>query len=62
MVLELLAVDFEATDDVAGYITLFFAGGGAIRLQVDCIEAELRDLGPVWKTRSKPEHPDEQEI
>jgi hypothetical protein len=57
-VFELLAIDFEAADDVAGFITLIFAGGGAIRLKVDCIEAELRDLGPVWKTQSKPEHPE----
>lgn len=56
-VLSLLAIDFAPTDDVAGHITLIFAGGGAIRLEVDCIEAELRDLGPIWKTRSKPQHP-----
>lgn len=55
--LELLAVKFEAGTPPGGFVTLFFAGGGAIRLQVDCIEAELRDLGPIWKTRRKPEHP-----
>lgn len=57
--LELLAVKFEAQTLPGGYVTLFFAGGGAIRLHVDCIEAELRDLGPIWKTRRKPEHPDD---
>jgi Protein of unknown function (DUF2948) len=56
--LELLAVNFEAEDLPSGAITLIFCGGGAIRLQVEFIEAELRDLGPVWKTRVKPEHPD----
>lgn len=55
-VLELLAIDFEPQEEVAGFVTLIFAGGGAIRLEVDCIEAELRDLGPVWKTKFKPEH------
>ena len=55
---ELLAVDFEPTDLPGGYISLIFAGGGAIRLKVECIEAELRDLGPVWRTRNKPDHPD----
>jgi hypothetical protein len=37
-------------------LTLFFAGGGAIRLEVECIEAELRDLGAAWRTRTKPDH------
>ncbi|MEM8744624.1 MAG: DUF2948 family protein [Pseudomonadota bacterium] len=57
-VLELLAVQFEETSKPEGHITLVFAGGGAIRLQVECIEAEMRDLGPVWKTKNLPEHED----
>jgi hypothetical protein len=57
-VLELLAIQFEQTEAPAGTITLVFAGGGAIRLNVECIEAELRDLGAAWKARYKPEHPD----
>ena len=55
---ELLAAHFEPADLPGGFINLIFAGGGAIRLQVECIEAELRDLGPVWRTRNKPDHPD----
>ncbi len=58
-VLELLAVQFEETDKPEGHVTLTFAGDGAIRLHVECIEAELRDLGPVWKTKLKPEHADD---
>lgn len=54
----LLAVNFEPGDLPGGHITLIFCGGGAIRLHVEVIEAELRDLGPAWKTRAKPEHPD----
>ena len=56
--LELLAINFEPAELPGGYVTLIFAGGGAIRLNVEFIEAELRDLGPIWKTRAKPEHPD----
>ena len=56
-VLSLLAIQFEETDPPGGYITISFSGGGAIRLQVECIEAELRDLGGVWQTGSKPAHP-----
>ena len=56
-VLELLAIQFEETEPPGGYITLFFAGGPAIRLKVECIEAEMRDLGAAWKARRLPEHP-----
>lgn len=60
-VLVLLAVQFEAKgeDDPAGAITLTFAGHGAIRLEVECIEGELRDLGPQWHTRARPKHPED---
>ena len=54
----LLAVDFEPTEAPGGFVNLIFAGGGGIRLQVECIEAEMRDLGTVWRTRNKPQHPD----
>jgi len=54
--LELLAVTFEPGEEPSGAVTLQFAGGGAIRLEVECIEAELRDLGAAWRTRLKPEH------
>lgn len=39
-----------------GWVTLHFAAGAAIRLQVESIEAELKDLGAAWATRSKPDH------
>src|SRR5262245_11195008 len=58
-VAQLLAIRFEPADPPYGVVTLDFAGGGAIRLNVECIEAELRDLGPVWQAKSKPKHPDE---
>lgn len=55
-VLELLAIQFDESNPPGGNITLVFAGGGAIRLQVECIEGELKDLGPVWRTARRPEH------
>jgi hypothetical protein len=57
-VLSLLAVQFQEKDAPSGFVTLVFAGGGAIRLEVECIEAELRDLGAAWAARRQPEHPD----
>jgi hypothetical protein len=55
-VLELLAVGFEPSEAPAGYVLLFFAGGGAVRIEVECIEARLADLGAAWATRAKPRH------
>jgi Protein of unknown function (DUF2948) len=54
---DLLAIYFEPAEPPGGFVDLIFAGGGRIRLEVECIEAELRDLGPVWRTRHKPTHP-----
>ncbi len=55
-VLELLAVSFETSDTPAGKVTLVFAGGGAVQLDVEVIEARLADLGAAWATSAKPEH------
>src|SRR5437764_8273584 len=43
-VLNLLAVEFCETDSPAGYVTLTFSGGGKLRLDVECLEAELVDV------------------
>ena len=55
-VLNLLAVEFAETDSPAGVVTLLFSGGAALRLDVECLEAELADLGPVWTTAACPSH------
>jgi hypothetical protein len=57
VVLNLLAVTFEPTEAPAGRATLTFSGGAAIRLDVECLEAVLADLGPRWAAKSKPAHP-----
>lgn len=57
-VLSLLTMTFEVTTEPAGILTLRFAGGGAIRLDVECVEVGLDDLGAAWATRKKPEHKD----
>jgi hypothetical protein len=59
-VLSLLAVSFEPRDAPAGSVTLHFSDGAAIRLEVECIEAELKDLGPVWGAKSMPSHPEDE--
>ena len=56
-VLELLAIRFEPGEPPSGTVSLIFAGGGIIRLEVECIEAEMADLGAAWETSSLPRHP-----
>lgn len=55
-VLVLLSVEFAPSDAPAGWITLQFAAGAAIRLEVEYIEAELKDLGAAWSTKNRPDH------
>jgi hypothetical protein len=55
-VLSLLAITYATTDAPAGTVDLLFAGGGAIRLEVECIEARLVDLGGAWEASSRPAH------
>jgi len=55
-VLNLLAVEFAESDPPAGFVTLVFSGDAALRLEVECLEVELADLGPVWTTAACPKH------
>ena len=45
-VLELVGIEFHDTDAPGGNAMLLFAEGGALRLDVECLECELTDLGP----------------
>jgi hypothetical protein len=60
-VLNLLAVEFSETDEPSGTVTLTFSGGAALRLDVECLEGELADLGPTWTTAACPAHAVEEE-
>ena len=51
-----LAVEFVERDPPSGIVTLIFSGGGAIRLEVECLEAELVDLGEVFSALLCPDH------
>jgi hypothetical protein len=55
-VLNLLAITFEEKEAPSGTATLIFAEGGAIQLDLECIEAQMKDLGPVWEAESRPAH------
>jgi hypothetical protein len=54
--LNLLAVEFAESDAPAGLVTLIFSGGAEVRLEVECLEAELADLGPTWAAAACPAH------
>ncbi|MCP5412946.1 MAG: DUF2948 family protein [Alphaproteobacteria bacterium] len=62
-VVALLAIGFapnagESIDgeDPGGVVELTFAGGGAIRLTVECIDAGLADLTQPWAAIGRPDH------
>jgi hypothetical protein len=55
-VLELLTIRYNPTDDPAGTVELAFAGGGTVRLTVECLEARLQDLGAAWAAKAVPAH------
>jgi hypothetical protein len=55
-VLNLLAITFEEKESPSGTATLIYAEGGAIQLDLECIEAQMKDLGPVWEAESRPAH------
>ena len=60
-VLSLLTVQFlaeEGMDAPSGVIELIFAEDVSVRLEVECIEVQLADLGPAWETRRRPKHPE----
>jgi hypothetical protein len=44
--LELLGIEFYSGEAPGGSAVLLFASGGALRLEVECLECELADLGP----------------
>src|SRR6202012_4031830 len=44
--LDLLGIEFHSGEPPGGSVILIFSQGGALRLDVECLECELADLGP----------------
>jgi hypothetical protein len=44
--LDLVGIEFHEAEAPGGSALLLFAQGGALRLDVECLECELTDLGP----------------
>ncbi|WP_377276818.1 DUF2948 family protein [Rhizobium sp. R86522] len=56
-VMSLLAIRYVPKDDGPdGVVELVLAGGGMVALEVECIEAQLADIGGAWETTARPEH------
>jgi hypothetical protein len=59
-VLSLLAIRFTPAGegDPSGKVELTFSGGGAMLLEVECLDAALADLTGPWAARGRPNHAD----
>jgi len=57
-VVSLLAIKYTPAggEDPSGKVELVFAGGGAILLDVECLDAGLADVGGEWAARGRPSH------
>lgn len=56
--LELLALDFLPDEAPGGQVMMMFAGGGDLRIDVECLDAVLTDLSERWPARIAPTHLD----
>ncbi|MGO9391919.1 DUF2948 family protein [Rhodoblastus sp.] len=55
-ILNLLHIEFIPGDSPSGEVALLFSGGCALRLEVECLEARMADIGPRWRARHAPGH------
>lgn len=57
-IVSLLAIKFtpKEPDDCGGTVELLFSGGGAMKLEVECLDAGLTDLSGPWAAHSRPQH------
>lgn len=60
--LELLAIDFEPGEAPGGRVLLMFAGGGDLRIEVECLDAVLADLSDPWPAKVEPAHEDRESV
>jgi len=54
--LNLLDIRFSPQDAPAGQVILTFSGGAAVKLDVECLETQMHDLGPRWPAKATPGH------
>jgi hypothetical protein len=49
-------MDFLPDEAPGGKVILMFAGGGDLRIDVECLDAVLTDLSERWPARIAPTH------
>ncbi|WP_313349738.1 DUF2948 family protein [Paracoccus sp. (in: a-proteobacteria)] len=61
LILELLALTWQAGEDGAGCLLLEFAGDGTLAVETECLNVELRDVTRPYiaPSRRAPQHPDD---
>lgn len=58
-VVSLMSIGFEPAEEApAGIVVLTFAGGGDMRVSVDCLDVALADVSEAWATPRTPGHAD----
>jgi hypothetical protein len=57
-IVELLAIAFEPGEAPGGTVLLTFAGGGDLRVGVECLDVALADVSEPWATPRRPGHAD----
>ncbi len=60
--LTLLGIEFDRGKKPGGEVLLLFASGGVLRLEVECLECELADLGPDPSQADPPAPPERRNL
>lgn len=55
-ILSLLSIEFKPSEAPAGAVELIFADNASIKLNVNCLEVHLADMGETWMSQAKPSH------
>lgn len=55
-ILSLMAITFVETESPAGTVTLTFAAGPTLALDVEYLDVMMKDLGAQWSASLQPQH------
>jgi hypothetical protein len=53
------SIAFEEGEAPGGVLDFTFSGGGALRLEVECIDLVLADVSEPWRAAARPRHPED---
>lgn len=61
-VVSLLSIAFEPGEAPGGALVFTFAGGGELRLDVECVDMVLADISEPWRAVRRPVHPEDDPV